>query len=60
VNLLGYWQTEPYMYQLWDDDYAFVLECIDTRTLETICMGEGNTPAEAIQEGIRKALRKIS
>jgi hypothetical protein len=59
VNLLAFWDVGPYIYQVWETEDEFLFQCIDTRTLETIAEYGGNTPLEAIYEGVREAMRHL-
>lgn len=60
MKLLGAWDAGPYLYQVWETEEEYLCLCIDARTLESVCEGAGNTPMEAITEGVREALRALS
>ena len=60
MNLIATWDAGPHIYQMWDEEVQFLFVCIDSRTLETIAQYGGNTPLEAIYEGITQAMRHFS
>ena len=59
-ELVDWWDCGPYLYQLWDTGIEYVFHCVDNKTLDLLCVGQGNTPLEAVTEGIREALRVLS
>jgi hypothetical protein len=58
VKLLGAWDSGVHIFQMWDMDDEYVFKWISSKTLETICESAGNTPGEAIEDGVREFMRR--
>jgi hypothetical protein len=62
-DLLGFWRYDcgghTFLYQLWETEKEFVLECVYEATLQTLFRGRGNTPGEALGAAFREAMRTV-